>query len=193
MRNARQRGLSNIRRIHHSSQWCIARNFFHGSAIAARNEISWHRRRRHAIHPDFRAKHARKRHRHRVKRGLGGTVCDVTARSRECRDRRYVDDAASPTLAQERREFSDDRERATHIGDQHSIKEIVVERREIGVRNWPGEPGGINQNIGPTVFLGYNLFRGSNGFHCLKLYVQRTVTAAGKPGNDLSARCFPLL
>ena len=83
LRNARQHCLGNVGGIYHFLQWRIARDLFHGRAIAAGDEIRRHRGRRHAIYANFRTKHACERHRHGVKRGLASAICDVAAGSRE--------------------------------------------------------------------------------------------------------------
>ena len=58
----------------------------------------------------------------------------------------------SPDSLQQRREGADRRERSPHIGGQHLVDQIVVERFEIVVRHHPGEPGGIDQDVGAAVF-----------------------------------------
>ena len=42
---------------------------------------------------------------------------------------------------------TDRRERPAHIGGQHRVDQIVVERLKIAVRDHPGEAGGIDQNV----------------------------------------------
>ena len=42
---------------------------------------------------------------------------------------------------------------AAHIGGQHPVDQIVVERVEIVVRHHPGKPGGIDEDVGAAELL----------------------------------------
>ena len=54
----------------------------------------------------------------------------------------------SPERAQQRDKGADRRERPAHIGGQHRVDQIVVERFEIVVRHHPGKSRGIDQDVG---------------------------------------------
>ena len=90
----------------------------------------------------------------------------------------------SPDCAQQRDKGPDRRERPAHIGGQHGVDQIVVERFEIVVRDHPGKAGGIDQDVGAAELVpdrGRNLadLRG-----VLQRQVHRLVAVAGQLGDQ---------
>ena len=83
-------------------------------------------------------------------------------------------------LAQQRDKGADRRERPAHIGGQHLVDQIVVERVEVVVRHHPGKPGGIDQDVGATELLPD---RGGDPLDLggvLERQIHRLVAAAGQ-------------
>ena len=90
----------------------------------------------------------------------------------------------SPDSLQQRREGADRRERPAHIGGQHLVDQIVVERFEVVVRHHPGEPGGIDQHVGAAVFLAHRGGDLADLRGVLERQAHRLVAAAGQLAHD---------
>ena len=82
--------------------------------------------------------------------------------------------------SQQRDKGADHREGPPHIGGQHLVDQIVVERVEIVVRHHSGEPGGINQDVGAAELLPDRVGDLADLGGVLERQMHRPVSAAGQ-------------
>jgi hypothetical protein len=96
-----------------------------------------------------------------------------------------VDDDPVAAGAQHRDKGADRRKRPAHIGGQHRIDQIVVERFEVVMRDHPGEAGGVDQDVGAPEAI---LNRGGN-LADLRAVFQRQVHCLVAVAGQLGDQC----
>src|SRR6516162_173510 len=126
----------------------------------------FHQAGRHGDDPDRRRQGSRQRHRHRVQPGLGRGIGDVAAAAAHPRDRADIDDEPLPARLEQRPAGAHRRERPTQIDRQHKVEELVVESPQIGVWDYPGAAGIVDQDVEPA--LG-GTDRGGEVFDCARI------------------------